>query len=79
MVHGVEKNQIIKILISQDPNHRIRLTCRTVDLEPCGPLGRDSPIWKDYLIGKGAQGKKFDFVRSITDHMSMTNDLISDI
>ena len=45
-------------LISQDPNHRIRLTCRTVDLEPCGPLGRDSPVWKDYLIGKGVIGKK---------------------
>ena len=41
------------LLLLQDPNHRIRLTCRTVDLEPCGPLGRDSPIWKDYLIGEG--------------------------
>eukprot|EP00095_Tigriopus_kingsejongensis_P012540 maker-scaffold262_size232883-snap-gene-1.9 protein:Tk12540 transcript:maker-scaffold262_size232883-snap-gene-1.9-mRNA-1 annotation:"rendezvin" len=32
------------------PELRITLTCDTIQLESCGPLGKDSPMWKDYLI-----------------------------
>ena len=28
----------------------MRLICDTVELASCGPIGRDAPSWRDYLV-----------------------------
>ncbi|TRY78688.1 hypothetical protein TCAL_04232 [Tigriopus californicus] len=38
------------LLQTVDPDLRVALTCDTIHLESCGTLGKNSPMWKDYLI-----------------------------